>query len=709
MSFLVPLFLLGLAAVAIPVLVHLTRKQRKGVVSFPSLMFLEKIPFQEQRRRRIRNWLLLALRAGAVALLALAFARPFFAEEDAAGMAAGGPREVVVLLDRSYSMEVEDQFRRGVDAAREALDGLGPLDRASLVVFDQGATVTARSTADRLLLRAALDTVAPGSGGTRYGPALKAAQTILEESELPRGEVVLVTDFQSRGWTGDEGVRLPAGATLRAVDVAAPPGENVQVADVSLVREAVGTRERVTVTARVARRGGASPGPVPVTLELDGQEARTRTVELGANDAATVTFEPFVLSQAHTRGAVRVPADGLPADDARHFVLSPGNALDVLVLRGAAAQEEASLYFSRALEISEEGRFRTRVRRSDQVRPADLEQADAVVLADVRLDGASAERLRSFVEEGGGVLVALGETASWPASAEDLLPGRAGGPVDRGEAQGGRLGFLAYDHPVFEVFAGPRSGDFTGARFYRARDFRPADSARVLARFDDGSPALVERGRGRGRILVWTSSLDAYWNDLALQPVYLPFVHRLTEYLAGRAEALPWFDVGQVVDLADPQALERLGVADPAEVALGAGEEAVALTPSGGSLELAAREDGSRYLPLEERGFYTVRPPGVEPDRPLVLAVNPDLEESGVDRLDPEELAAEITRPGGGGGSGPGLGEAAAMAREDRERRQSLWRWLLLGAFGLLAVESAASNWLSRRPSGTPGVAAGRT
>ena len=152
-------------------------------------------------------------------------------------------------------------------------------------------------------------------------------------------------------------------------------------------------------------------------------------------------------------------------------------------------------------------------------------------------------------------LIAVGQEGGWPASAVDMLPGTIGPIEDRLQGRGGTLGYLDYAHPVFEVFSGPRSGDFTGARFYRARAFVPADSASVIARFDDGSVALAELRVGRGRVLLWTTSLDAFWNDLALQPVYLPFVHRLAEYLGGRTEALPWFVTGQVVDLADPDAL----------------------------------------------------------------------------------------------------------------------------------------------------------
>jgi hypothetical protein len=708
LAFLVPLFLLGIAGVVVPIVVHLTRRQRRNVVRFPSLMFLEKIPYQEQRRRRIQHWFLLSLRALALGLLAVAFARPFVQDTQLGLGAASGPREVVVLVDQSYSMEVGNQFERARDEARAIFEGLGPLDRASLVAFSQGAEVLARSTSDRTRLRAALDTIRVGAGATRFGPALKVAQTILEESTLASGEVYLFSDFQRNAWIGDEDVRLPPGSEFTPV----PLGhegleENFLVTDVTLPRQAVSGRERVTPSARVVRRGGSSARDVTVTLEIDGQELQSRTVTMQPDAAAAVAFQPLTLSRPHTRGTVRVGADELTADNARHFVLSPGAALSVLVLESASsASPDPSFYLRRALDTTDDGRFRVSLRRASTVRPADLEETDVVILNDVQIDGASAERLRTFVQDGGGVLLALGEEGGWPASAADLLPGAIGPVQDRVQGRGDRLGHLEYGHAVFEVFAGPRSGNFTGARFFRARAFEPAPEAAVLARFDDGSVALAEARHGLGRLLVWTSTLDAYWTDLALQPVYLPFVHRLTEYLGGRAEARPWFTIGQVVDLANPEALETAGLVSTVADGLAEGFDQVALTPSGSTIQMPAGE-GPRYLPLEESGFYTVRPPGTEPERPFVLAVNVELEESNLARLDPTQLALQITAPPGTEGDALNVDRAASLQREDQERRQGLWRWLLLVALGLFVAETALSNWVSRRSAGATGVVTG--
>ena len=183
-------------------------------------------------------------------------------------------------------------------------------------------------------------------------------------------------------------------------------------------------------------------------------------------------------------------------------------------------------------------------------------------------------------------------------------------------------------------------------------------------------------------------------------------VHRLAEYLGGRAEALPWFVAGQVVDLADPDALETAGLVSSEAAGLAEGLDQVALSPTGGNVALPSG-DGPRYLPLEEHGFYTVRQPGTDPERPFVIAVNVDLEESNLDRVEADELALQIEAPTVVDDGSPRLTQAVELQREDQERRQSLWRWLLVAALALFTLETVISNWVSRRASGAAGALAG--
>ena len=406
LGFLVPAFLLGLAAVAIPVLVHLTRRQKARVVEFPSLMFLDRIPFQAESRRRIHHWLLLLLRALAVALIVAAFSRPFFTSSAMAAGGGMGPREVVVLLDRSYSMGVGDRWERALEAARGVFRELGPLDRASLLVFGRNAAVSIRSTSDPMRLLAALDTLKLSDESTSYGPGLKLAQTILEETDLPAREVVLIGDFQRAGWTGDEGVFLPSGTVVTPVALGTEVPENRAVARVTLPRQRLDGRDRVTPAARITRVGGEEEVTVEVILELEGRELERKQVVLPANGANGVIFEPFNLSQEYTRGAVRLASpDELEPDDVHYFVLSPGRTISVLVLDGAVRGASSSLFLREALAISEENTFGVTVQAGGGVSRADLAEKSVVVLNDGSLpEGNSAAALRSFVEAGGGLL-----------------------------------------------------------------------------------------------------------------------------------------------------------------------------------------------------------------------------------------------------------------------------------------------------------------
>ena len=216
MAFLAPLFFAALAALAVPIAIHLTQRERKQIVEFPSLMFLEKIPYQSVRRRRIRDWPLLAMRMAAILLIVLAFSRPFFERPLEALAGTSGPREVVILLDRSYSMGYGDRWARAQAAARQTVQGLSPADHATLILFGTSAQLEVRATADLSRVTAAIDAAKLSAESTRYAPGLKLAQRVLVDSTLQTREVVMISDFQRNGWVRDESLRLPEGTTFEA-------------------------------------------------------------------------------------------------------------------------------------------------------------------------------------------------------------------------------------------------------------------------------------------------------------------------------------------------------------------------------------------------------------------------------------------------------------------------------------------------------------
>src|SRR5262245_53561102 len=277
-------------------------------------MFLRKIPYESVQRRRIRDWLLLALRLAAIALIVTAFARPFLRGSNLAA-APGGARDIVVLLDRSYSMGYGDSWSRAQRAAAAALDGATPADRISVVLFADTAEIVLRSTPDRSRAVAEINAAAPGPGSTKYGPALKLAGSLLAESLLPRKEVILVSDFQRGGWQPDDTLRLPGGTTITTAVVEGAQGANLALTPVALLRSREnGQPERVTVTAGVLNRTATAAADVPISLEIDGRVVQSLKITIASSASASISFAPVTITAPNTRAIVRLGAAGADVD-----------------------------------------------------------------------------------------------------------------------------------------------------------------------------------------------------------------------------------------------------------------------------------------------------------------------------------------------------------------------------------------------------------
>jgi hypothetical protein len=302
----------------------------------------------------------------------------------------------------------------------------------------------------------------------------------------------------------------------------------------------------------------------------------------------------------------------------------------------------------------------------------DLAKANVVILNDAAVGSATAEKLARFVEHGGGLFVVVGQRAAWSGPV-DVLPGLPGAPVDRTSGNAARLGALEYGHPVFEVFRAPRTGDFAAARFYGYRAVKPSPGSQVLARYDDGGPAMLERRVGGGRVLMWTSSFDTYWNDFALKPVFLPMLHRAMRYLAGYKEPVPWRTVGDVLE---PPAAPSGATAQVSRVAL---------TPSGQRVSLDG--EGPDVLELTEQGFYEIRAQGRDAEPAAVVAANVDLTESDMTPLDPKEVVAAATGRAGGTNA-----VDAPPSDEAQESAQRVWWYLLFAGLLLLGAETVIAN-----------------
>ena len=662
LGFLVPAFLAGLAALAIPIFVHLRHRDKDKPYRFPSFMFLEQLPIRTSARQRVTDWPLLLLRALAVALLVLAFARPVLTERAAAATDTR-TKAVIIALDRSLSMSHKEVWPAALDSARAVVRALGARDRVGVVVFDDAAEIAQRLGDDKAGALGAIGGTKTTLRGTRFAPAIRTARQMLLDAPYAAAEIVLISDLQRAGTSGVAGLDLPSGVTLRAVAVGPKSRANSAVRAVEARRISEGGRTMLAVKARVLSRELPAARTTKASLTLGGRDAGTQAVTLAADGETVITFAPVAAPDGAVDGKVTLDADALTADDAFAFVVPRDDVLRIAMVLPDDATSDETLFFERAVSIGRAPEVAIDRVRAAAITPQLLKTHGVVMYWDTAPSDASTATLTTFATNGGGVVQLAGRRTAARGSALSLLPAKASGVADRLSDRGTSLRDLHFEHPLFAPFRETQDA-FAATRVLRyARVDAPAN-ADVLARFDDGLPAVLERTVGAGHVVVLTLPFDAQNGDLPLQPAFLPFVRQLLLHASGRDAVPLWRTTAESWSL-------PASIKDPV---FGAAPGSL-LRPNGDSLR--------KTLPLADAGLYAAFA-GSATGAPVALAaVNVPAGESDLTPIDPKELLLGVRS------SAPSAASSAAPpTRDELERRQSWWRWLLIIVAAALVGET---------------------
>jgi hypothetical protein len=672
MSFLNPFFLLGLAALAAPVLVHLVRRTRARRVEFPALYFVRQVPQRTIRRRTLRDLLLLALRCLALLLVVFAFTRPYFTRAGAAKESEGS-RSTVILLDASLSMRRAGLFEEAKRRAEALVGEASPDERVALLSFGEGYEVVSRFTEDRNALRAALAALAAGFEATDYEQALRGAEALFRESKARGARRVLVlSDFQASGWdAGRATFRLPPEVRLALIDVAGAPESNAAVTNVEARGAVYGQKYTDKLAVHVANFGDEERARLTLDFQINEQTIEKRELTLAPREQKVVEFTDFNLAEGTNRCAVRLRAEDFAPDNDFYFTLRREAQARALIIDGSARGGD-SFYLQSALAAGGGLPYTFDVRGAGGVDPNAVGAHALVILNDAgTAPGALSESVERFVERGGRLVIAAGphtKPESFNRAFGRVAPAVLTEAVQLQHGGSVRMTAVKSSHPVFEVFN--EGGRLPSARVYGYQRAAPRAGASVLASFEDGSPALVESGAGAGRVLMYTSTLGMAWSDLPLSPSYLPLVQQMVRYL-GEREVSAWHRLGQAFAVAKGEA----------------GSPPAVDSPSGARLKTGGvSKDGETLLTGREPGFYRLRY-AAGPD---FVAVNVDGREGDFSKLNQDEFLAAFT------GGGPAARDAAlADAREsgeETEARQRAWWPLLLAALLLLAAESVLAR-----------------
>ena len=673
MGFLVPAFLAGLAALGIPLLMHLRDRNEETPMRFPSLMFLVRLPIRTSDRRRVTDWPLLLLRALAIAVLVLAFSRPFFGKA-AESSSAGRVRTVVLLLDRSMSMGYAGTWEAARDSARAVLSSLGADDQVSVVLFDEEAELAQAWTNDKAVARTIVDATTPVARGTRFGAALRVARSALIGAPPGAPEFVIVTDLQRSGLAGVAGLELPKGLPLRVVQVAAAARPNTSLRAVEARRIVDGQRVLLQVLARAVTRDLPAPRSARFTLRLAGRDVGTRTATLQPNGELAVVFDAIPAPATAVEGEVTVDADALAGDDRFHFALPADDGIAVQLVVPDDLQKDETLYLERALGIGRAPAVRVERRRPGTLDAATLDRSGAVIFWDVTPPtGAAAARFTQWIEAGGGAIVLAGPRLGARRIADLAGVAALAGSADRRAGGGAMLGEVREEHPVFSPFRAAKAA-LTAPRFQRYARLEPAVGSDVLARFDDGAPAVIERVQGEGRVILLAVAFDARESDLPLQPAFLPLTRRLALHASGHESTPLARTTGESWA---PRRVRR---------------EPVVAAPDGTLIRPEGTGAGAALL-LQQVGVYAVYEGRVDGAPRERAAVNVAPGESDLVVASPADLLLGV-----GESADSTLQGLTAPTSIELESRQRVWRWLIVLAALLLLGESviASQGWRGR-------------
>ena len=695
--FLHPLMLAGLAATAIPVVIHLLSRRRYVDVTWAAMRFLRAADDRNRRRLKLEDLLLLALRCAVLALLAVAAAAPVLGR---LAPVARGSVTAVVVIDCSASMTgtdgVASRFDRAKAVADQLVAGL-PAGSAVAVLMasDTVAPLIPTPTHDLTLARKLIAAAPLTDRSTHLLPAVRAALDLLRPIQGAK-ELDLITDGQRGGWGNPADVaavlRGAPDVSPRVVLVGPAVTRNVGLADLRPAGDLTPAGRPLRFEATVTNYGDDVIRDLPVRLSVDaGPPTAEATVDrLPPGESRVVPLYAKLPTPGPHAVTATLPPDRLPADDRRTVVVRGVGRLRVLLVDGNATERNdrsAAAYLRAALLPVPPDRRADYFVQVSAVPPSALPATQlnnyaAVCLAGLPpVDATTANAVAAYVRGGGGLIVFPDRSPpDSPFAALHLLPASVG-PIHGDAAHPLPLSAGPFDHPIASLWNDAANGSPAAAHVFRAATLTPdptttadAGPAKVVLRFADGSPFAMERPFGRGRCVLFAVAADTAASDLPDRGgLFVPLVYRSLAAVVTRGDEPLNVAVGQ--PLLGPAAVADAG--RPVSIRTPAG-------PADTTVTLAGDAADFRYDATDRAGTYAVMVNGAT----TLFAAHADPAESKLAALtaaDRATLSAVAT-----------VSDGTTTTASARAAGGGLTVPLLWVALSLAVVEPVMANGFSR-------------
>ncbi|HUG91915.1 MAG TPA: BatA domain-containing protein [Planctomycetaceae bacterium] len=712
-----PWLLGALALGGIPILVHLLHKRKFKVTDWAAMRFLLEAARKNDRRIRLEQLILLAVRVLILVLLVLALARPYV-ETFGTVFQADAPRHRILVVDASFSMGFRpaefSRFDRARATARQIVSEASPGDAFNLArIAGLPPQILVRQVAhepglvideiDRLVL-----TDERGDIPATLEQLVELAAR--EATEIPQKEVYIISDFQRESWAPSSSVerarlrdllgKLAERARVMLIDVADPQSPNAAVTSFTMDEPYVTVGREIELHAALRLFGGSLAREQAVELYANGRLAATQKVRLAPGIEAPVTFTHTFSEPGEHRLEVRAAGDALAADNQRWLAVPVRRELNVLLVNGRAAgrpADAATHYLETALAPSTrrqrwEGITQPRVVTDGELAATDLSLYDCVFLVNVgRLTQREADILDAYVQSGGGLVIVPGDQLNADnynqqlhRDGEGLLPvrlgDRRGNARDPSPAERDVFSFSqqTLDHPIVRKFEGNPAAGLANTLVleYVTAQIPPDSQARVAVSYlETGDPAIITAPVGRGQVIVYTTSADNRWGPWPLQASFTPIVHETVRFAVSGRWTERQLEVGEPLIRAFSTRAFDL--------------EASVRHPDGShhAVRVADSDAFARlnYDRTERSGLYEVRL-GPPLNHSEWFGVNVDSRESDLARTTADELQTELLK-GIPLTYRTGWQEFDAAANGTGQERGLLTKWFLWAVLCLIFVE----------------------
>ena len=558
LNFSSPLFLFGLLGISIPILIHLLTRRQQKQIRFSAVYLLAQSQKRSIRKSRPNRLLLLLARCLAIALISMALADPLFSFRQSEAFLSTSPSSIVFILDDSYSMGIRAKDKTLFDSALEyiskGLEKSADNSEFSLILASSPARVEQDWTSDKSTMTSKLEEQVVSYRTTHIGDAVDKAIKLLESAKQKNKQILLLTDLDKNGWQEETffGVSPPYPIQVLNFSQLQSDSNEAMVQSIQISQEFL-TRSRLLRVKAEVKNFSTTVNRTPLSLFLEGKLVKEEILDIPPGQTLVQEFSYPLRKNQPLNGKVQISDDTLPADNSRYFPFHPSQNIQVLVVDGdpkTISHQSESFYLEHALNP-----FSVSLSHIDptvstlaKLPLRNLSDFSVVILANVReLPPGYELELEKFVLNGGALLLGMGDQVNPKYFNErlgNLLPVRLESQYQV-EEEALHLLLKNSTHPVMQVFSPKALEEMRGINFYSIYTVQAREDKKfkVGTWFSNQHPAVIESEVGKGIVVLFLSSLDRDWNDFPIQPTYLPWVQRWTQYAARGLENISQQDL----------------------------------------------------------------------------------------------------------------------------------------------------------------------